>query len=278
MERCCWALCIFVLLATIFAPSRGFGCTQCPPEFEGGFDESAAEADLIIIGRRIYYPPDEVAWLMDIEVWVEEVLAGRYDGRLIRVDSGESMCSYGIVVDDARYVMILKYGWDSGPPSWGPISPCHTKVLPVWDSHIYLDGKAVPIAEFRKMLKSLRPSSPVITDAPVDMQPSRDVTEIRAWLSSSLVGELDRESFDACMDRDRPRCFEKSEPGGSPDISCITETMSACKTESRDAAGQHERLRSRLEQFDLCVREVRDRCSTFDAASRCVDVESAGCL
>ncbi len=276
MERCCWALCIYVLLATIFAPSRGFGCMECT-EYRG-FEESAAEADLIIIGRKIYYPPNEMGWRLDMEVWVEEVLAGRYHGRLIRVYSWQEMCSYGIVVDDARYVMILKYGRRWFPAPWGPISRCHKKVLPVRDSRIDLNGKAVPIAEFRKMLKSLRPSSPVKTDAPVDMQPSRDVTEIRAWLSSSLVGELEREIFDACMDRDRPRCFEKSEPGGSPDISCIRETSSACKTESRDTAGQHERLHSRLDQFDLCVREVRDRCSALDAVNPCVDVESAGCL
>lgn len=77
-----------------------------------GFAQSAAKADLIIIGQKVNEGPltfieGEKCCPSWIEVKVKKVLLGKEEAGLLRIHSWSGMCGYGIVIaNDKDYVLI----------------------------------------------------------------------------------------------------------------------------------------------------------------------------
>jgi hypothetical protein len=136
-----------LILAALLAVQIVYACEPCPEVLT--FEESVAEADVIIIGERVGLGPstgDGPDW---ITVKVYEVLKGSVPDERIQVNSWNGMCPYGIVVEDGLYVMILdKFEGQYDAVHWG----CGVKTFPVESEMVMMGDGPVSIDEFVGML------------------------------------------------------------------------------------------------------------------------------
>jgi hypothetical protein len=116
------------------------------------FDETARQADLVIVGQRTNYSPKEKNHRggPDVaKIRVLQVLKGTDPGPAIKADAWYGMCPWGMAVDDQHYVMFLKRGYklfhtiENG---------CAVKTLPVKDDMVELEGKRISLSDFRRLL------------------------------------------------------------------------------------------------------------------------------
>ena len=143
------------LLALIFflaAPSTQ-ACEPCAKDLT--FEETVKQADLIIIGEKIAEGPgtdtDQSPGGPDwITVKIIQTLKGNSDKNEINVNSWESMCDYGIVVDDKPYVMLLskktspheQYEYDAVN------NGCSVKKYLFENGSIIMNGQRLPLSDF----------------------------------------------------------------------------------------------------------------------------------
>ncbi len=159
---------VFYFLITI---SVVYACQPCGSSLN--FEETAAKADLIIIGQRTDFSSNEqdsFSNLPDsINVKIFEILKGDIKQNEIIINSWNGMCGYGITVDDAIYVMFLQEkveiydAIDSG---------CSIKTYLIEDDKVNFEGKKILIDEF---VNKLGP------------QASRQVLDNKANLQFSLL-------------------------------------------------------------------------------------------
>jgi hypothetical protein len=144
-----WPVILFVLLAMLVTGSPARACEPCRETL--GFEETANQAELIIVGQKISNGPrngqDGPDW---IRVRVIEVLKGDVPEASIRVNSWDGMCQYGIVTKgSATYVMFLVKEEDMYDVV---ASGCALKSLPVDGDMVTMDDGPVPIDDFVEML------------------------------------------------------------------------------------------------------------------------------
>ncbi|MBN1121114.1 MAG: hypothetical protein JXJ17_08550 [Anaerolineae bacterium] len=136
-----------LILAALLAVQIVYACEPCPEVLT--FEETVAEADVIIIGERVGLGPstgDGPDW---ITVKVYEVLKGSVSENRIRINSWDGMCPYGIVVEDGLYVMILdEYSGGYDSVHWG----CGVKTFPVESEMVMMGDGPVPVDDFVQML------------------------------------------------------------------------------------------------------------------------------
>ena len=136
--------------------SDAHACEPCAQYLS--FEETVSAADLIIIGQKAGEGPlsDAVPggpeW---IAVKVIKVLKGEPSAAVIKVNSWDAMCGYGIVVADNPYVMLLQkrnvahedYEYDA--VRYG----CGVKTYRVDGDRIYFEDQKIGFDEFVDKLK-----------------------------------------------------------------------------------------------------------------------------
>ena len=98
-----------IIFSFLFATSIVYACEPCPSTLN--FEETVEKSDLIIIGQRTDFSPNEQDSFEgpeSINVKIIEILKGETNQNQIKVNSWDGMCGYGIVVDDKEYVMLLQ--------------------------------------------------------------------------------------------------------------------------------------------------------------------------
>ncbi len=133
---------IWVVVLGIGRAVPSWGCEPCLRILS--LKETAAAADLIVVGRRldpVTEDPGVPGGPDAISVGVLRVLKGLPVGPVIRVNAWNGMCPYGIVVtDDRPYVMMLVRRKDAGAGIlYDTVADgCAVKALPVRDGVVEL--------------------------------------------------------------------------------------------------------------------------------------------
>ena len=142
-----------IIFYFLFALSIVYACAPCPSTLN--FEETVEKSDLIIIGQRTDFSPNEqdsFETLPDsINVNIIEILKGNTNQNQITVNSWNGMCGYGIVVDDKEYVMLLQEKdnmYDA--VDFG----CSVKTFPVDNGLVDFNGDKISIDEFTDKLGS----------------------------------------------------------------------------------------------------------------------------
>ena len=94
-----------MVIAIAITTETAIACQPCKSKLD--LEQSLKKADLVIVGKRIDYDPEE-KMPSSIKVNIIKVLKGEIKRGQIEVKSWYGMCPYGIVVDARIYVMILK--------------------------------------------------------------------------------------------------------------------------------------------------------------------------
>ena len=138
----CAGFSIFVML--LIMPSRLWACEPCADIWN--VEKTAQQADAVIIGQKIAEQrPDSPEW---IDVRVLRVLKGNVPDQHIRIASWYGMCSYGIVIDEHTYVMLL-VGSDKsqGRAYYDAVNyGCAVTTLPVQDDAVTIGDETIPLS------------------------------------------------------------------------------------------------------------------------------------
>jgi hypothetical protein len=134
-------------------------CEPCAELLD--LDETAQQADLVVIGEQVNSGPSTGSGPDWIVVRVDEVLKGDPPGERIRVNGWDGMCPYGIVVEPGIYVMFLA---DEGEMYAAVNYGCAVKTLPVTGENVEVDEQSMPLDELAATLD--------LTRAPADAAPA----------------------------------------------------------------------------------------------------------
>jgi len=157
MQRICFpAFIVFLFLAS----SEVHACQPCTLKLD--FDDTVKAADLVVIGRKIgEYPSPEMVlpnqfgpdW---IRIEVVEILKGFCESEVIKVNSYNGMCPYGIVIkDENSYVLFLKKAIVDYVDYDAVNHGCAEKILPVTGKEVEYQGKPMSLKIFRMMIESV---------------------------------------------------------------------------------------------------------------------------
>ena len=142
-----------IIFSFLFAVSIVYACEPCPSTLN--FEETVEKSDLIIIGQRTDFSPNEqdsFETLPDsINVNIIEILKGNTNQNQITVNSWDGMCGYGIVVDNKEYVILLQERdnmYDA--VDFG----CSVKTFSVDNGLVDFNGDKISIDEFTNKLGS----------------------------------------------------------------------------------------------------------------------------
>jgi hypothetical protein len=142
-----------IIFSFLFASLIVYACEPCPSTLN--FQETVEKSDLIVIGQRTDFSPNEQDSFEtlpeSINVDIIEILKGSTNQNQITVNSWDGMCGYGIVVDDKEYVMLLQKKdnmYDA--VNFG----CSIKTFSVDNGLVDFNGDKISIDEFTDKLGS----------------------------------------------------------------------------------------------------------------------------
>lgn len=140
-----------MVIAIVVTTEAAIACQPCKSKLD--FEQSLKKADLVIVGKRLDYDPEE-KMPSSIKVNIIKVLKGKIKETQIQVKSWYGMCPYGIVVDDRVYVMILKKPLKM-PGMYTTVNMgCSVTKLLVESNKVSVDGKIVAIEDVAEIINS----------------------------------------------------------------------------------------------------------------------------
>jgi hypothetical protein len=131
-----------ILIAIAILATAAIACQPCQSKLD--LEQSLKQADLVIVGKRIDYDPEE-KMPSSIKVNIIKVLKGEIKETQIEVRSWYGMCGYGIVVDDQIYVMILRKSFEMKGMHTTVNAGCSVTQLPVKSNRVFVGGKSMSI-------------------------------------------------------------------------------------------------------------------------------------
>jgi hypothetical protein len=118
------------------------------------FEQIVNISDLIIIGQKVGEGPSTALLRGDggpdwIKVEVIEVFKGSPKSSVIKVNSWDQMCPYGVIIEDSnRHVMLLREWTDLNDKFQYNSAGCGIDSYPIIDEQIDFSGELVSIDEF----------------------------------------------------------------------------------------------------------------------------------
>ena len=138
-----------MLIAIAIMATSAIACQPCQSKLD--FEQSLQQADLVIVGKRIDYDPNE-KMPSSIKVNIIKVLKGEIKEAQIEVKSWYGMCGYGIVVDDQIYVMILRKSLEM-PGIYTTVDMgCSVTQLLVKSNKVSVGGKSMSIEDIAEII------------------------------------------------------------------------------------------------------------------------------
>jgi hypothetical protein len=135
--------------------SEARACEPCLKEKSMQFEETARTSDLIIIGRRTDFSPDELRTGIGpetIKVKVVRVLKGKASRKEIKVKSWSGMCPYGVILNDnLQHVIFLK----KLGALYYAVDMCSVKDYIIKDGMVEFEDQKIGIEDFQLKLEGL---------------------------------------------------------------------------------------------------------------------------
>lgn len=142
--------CLKIAFTVMLSSVGAFACQPCQSTLT--LEQSAGKAELIIVGERLDFSPNEVE-PQTIKVRVWSILKGKAERKKIVVRSWYQMCPYGIIVDNQRYVMFLSKSAEMPGMYEAVDGGCGVKTLSVQNKVVLVEGKKMSLAELREKYK-----------------------------------------------------------------------------------------------------------------------------
>jgi len=142
-------LVLTMVIAIAIMTETVIACQPCKSKLD--LEQSLKKADLVIVGKRIDYDPEE-KMPSSIKVNIIKVLKGEIKEEQIEVKSWYGMCPYGIVVDNQIYVMILKKPLKMQGMYTTVNTGCSVTKLLVKSKKVSVDGKIMSIEDIAKII------------------------------------------------------------------------------------------------------------------------------
>ena len=142
-------LVLTMVIAIAITTETAIACQPCKSKLD--LEQSLKKADLVIVGKRIDYDPEE-KMPSGIKVNIIKVLKGEIKKKQIEVKSWYGMCPYGIVVDDRIYVMILRKPLKMQGMHTTVNMGCSVTKLLVKSNKVFVDGKIISIGDIAKII------------------------------------------------------------------------------------------------------------------------------
>jgi hypothetical protein len=145
-----------ILFSFAFSVSEARACEPCTREASMQFEETARNSDLIIIGQRDDFSPDELTHGTfgpeNIKVKVRRILKGKETREEITVKSWSGMCPYGIILNDnLPHVIFLKKSGET----YRAVNDCSVKYYDVKDDVVEFGKQKISVEDFQLMLEKL---------------------------------------------------------------------------------------------------------------------------
>jgi len=151
---------VIIVFCIIFITRETCACQPCTAKLD--FDETLKASDLVVIGRRVgEYPSPEMAlpnrmgpdW---IRIEVLEILKGYCPNRIIKVNSFNGMCPYGIVIeDDNKHIFFLQKAHVDYLDYDSVNNGCAVKTLAISDDQVEYQGKLISLKIFKLIIQPL---------------------------------------------------------------------------------------------------------------------------
>jgi hypothetical protein len=155
MKRRLFIIPALVLLLLTLGLSEARACEPCTKEASMQFEATARAAELIIIGQRDDFSPDELTHGVGpatIKLKVVRVLKGRERMEEITVKSWSGMCPYGVIINDnLQHVIFLK---KSGG-MYVTVDMCSVKDYTIKDGQVEFGKQKISVEDFKLKLDKL---------------------------------------------------------------------------------------------------------------------------
>lgn len=156
MKRAFFIIPALILFSLVLNVQEARACEPCSKELSLNFEETARRADLIIIGQRYDFRPDELTHGTfgpeSIRVQVQRIFKGQESRDEITVKSWSGMCPYGIILNDnQRHVIFLKREGDT----YRAVDMCSVKDYLIKDDVVEFGKQKLKIEAFRLKLEKL---------------------------------------------------------------------------------------------------------------------------
>jgi hypothetical protein len=145
-----------VLFSLAISVSEARACEPCTRDASLKFEETARRADLIVLGRRDDFSPEElthgVGGPANIKLKVSRVLKGEEAREEITVKSWSGMCPYGIVINDnLEHVVFLKKSGET----YVSVAECAVKYYDVKDGQVEFEKQKIAVEDFEIKLREI---------------------------------------------------------------------------------------------------------------------------
>ena len=142
--------CLKTAFTVLLLSAATFACQPCQSTLN--LEQSAAKAELIIVGKRLDFSPKEVE-PQSIRVRALRALKGKAELKEIVVRSWHQMCPYGIIVGNQTYVMFLSRSAEMPGMYEAVEGGCGVKTLLVQNNLVLVEGKKMTLVALRKKYK-----------------------------------------------------------------------------------------------------------------------------
>lgn len=153
MRRRLFIITALILFSFSVTATSALACEPCTRDSSMQFEETARRADLIIIGQRDDFSPDElthgVGGPETIRVKVRRVFKGEETREEVSIKSWSGMCPYGIILNDnAEHVIFLKKAGDD----YRAVDMCSVKDYAVKDGVVEFGKERIAVEDFQLKL------------------------------------------------------------------------------------------------------------------------------
>jgi hypothetical protein len=156
MKRGLFIIPALILLSLTLGLSEARACEPCTKEASMQFEATARASDLIIIGQRDDFSPDElthgVGGPETINLKVVRTLKGKADRQEISVKSWSGMCPYGVIINDnLQHIVFLKKRGET----YAAVEMCSVKDYTIKDGHVEFGKQKISVEDFQLKLQQL---------------------------------------------------------------------------------------------------------------------------
>lgn len=148
---------IIFLTCSLIIPQLAHACQPCAESLD--WIETARSADVIVVGRKFHAGPAEGHGGPDwIDLKVDDELIGTAISEVVRVNSWDGMCPFGITIanGDPHIVFLTKANLSRTGAHYTAVSQgCGAKALPIVDDHVVLNSTRVPVTQFLEQLRQV---------------------------------------------------------------------------------------------------------------------------
>lgn len=149
---------VLSLILLLAIPDLALACQPCGKQLD--WKQTVQKADAIVIGRQFHAGPDTKTGGPDwIDLKVDDELVGEAVSEVVRVNSWDAMCEYGIELpnSDPHIVFLKETNLARTKTHYSSVAlGCGAKAFAIVDDHVVMEKTRIPLAEFIAQIQALR--------------------------------------------------------------------------------------------------------------------------